>query len=74
MNDNSTVFDDIMEGLKEIKEYQKGNIQLKTTILEIPDEELEKSRLFYHNFQSLPNASKEKAIQYVEELLQAANA
>ena len=40
MTDNNTVFDDIMEGLHEIEEYQKGNIELKSTVRTISDEEI----------------------------------
>jgi len=35
------LFDDLIESCKEVIEFKKGNIQLKTTILEIPDEEIE---------------------------------
>jgi hypothetical protein len=31
------LFDDLVEALNESIEYEKGNIQLKTTTLEIPD-------------------------------------
>ena len=36
MDDN--VYDDIMEALQEVEDYQAGNIQLRTDIGEIPDE------------------------------------
>jgi len=65
------LFDDLIASCKETIEYQKGNLQLKTSVLEIPDEEIERSQLFYQNFESLPEPSKEKAIKYVAELLQA---
>ena len=38
MENNSTVFDDIMQGLNEVEEYQKGNINLKSNIVEIADD------------------------------------
>ena len=70
MSENSTVFDDIMQGLHEIEEYQKGNIELRTSIVTMPDEEIERSQLFYQKFERLPETSKQKAIQYIDELLQ----
>jgi len=66
------LFDELIESCKESIEYQKGNIQLKTTVLEIPDHEIEKSQVFYQSFEQLSDHSKEKAIQYVNELLQEA--
>ena len=67
------LFDDLVLAFNEAIEYEKGNIQLKTTALEIPDEEIERSQLFYFAFERLPEPSKQKAIQYVNELLQASN-
>ena len=67
------LFDDLIASCKEVIEYKKGNIQLKTTTLEIPDEEVDRSYLFYQNFERLSEPSKEKAIQYVNELLQASS-
>ena len=33
----ASVFDDIMQGLHEIEEYQKGKLSLKTIVVSIPD-------------------------------------
>lgn len=66
------LFDDLVTALHESIEYKKGNIQLKTTILEIPDEEIERNQLFYQNFGRLPEPYKQQAIKYVDDLLQAA--
>ena len=38
--DNNTVFDDLMQALHEVEEHQKGNIKLKSTIVEIPDDDI----------------------------------
>ena len=38
MADNNSVFNDIMEALNEVEEYQKGNIELKLRTIEIPDD------------------------------------
>ena len=67
---DKNLFDDLIVSCEEIIEYKKGNIQLKTTTLELPDEDIEKNQLFYDNFNKLPESSKEKAIRYVNELLQ----
>jgi len=64
------LFDDLIASCKEVIDYQKGNIQLKTTVLEMSDDEIEMNQLFYYNFERLPEQGKKKAIQYVNELLQ----
>ena len=63
------LFDDLVVALHESIEYEKGSINLKTTTLEIPDEEVERNQLFYQNFDKLPEAYKRKAIKYVDNLL-----
>jgi len=66
MNEN-TVFDDIMEGLHEIEEHQKGNIKLRSTILTLPpDDERETVSMFY----SLSEKNKRKAMVFISELYQ----
>ena len=48
------LFDDLVSALHEAIEYEKGNVQLKTTTIEIPDEEIKKSTLFHSfNIQSI---------------------
>jgi len=41
------LFNDLVAALHESIEYEKGNINLKATTLEIPDEEIERNQLFY---------------------------
>jgi hypothetical protein len=36
--DGSNVFNDMVEALHEVEEYQKGNLQLRSDVVEIPDE------------------------------------
>ena len=67
------LFDDLIASCKDVIEFKKGNKQLKTTTLEISDEEIEESQLFYQQFEKLPKQSKKIAIRYVDELLQASN-
>ena len=63
------LFDDLIAALHESIEYEKGNINLKATALEIPDEEIERNQLFYQNFDKLSEPYKRKAIKYVDDLL-----
>ena len=63
------LFDDLVSALHEAIEYEKGNIQLKTTTLEVPDEEIERNQLFFQSFNKLPEPYKRQAIKYVDDLL-----
>jgi len=65
------LFDDLVTALHESIEYEKGNIQLKTTTLEIPDGEVERNQLFFQRFDRLPEPCKQQAIKYIDDLLQA---
>lgn len=69
MDDNNTVFDDIMQGLYEIQEYHKGNIELRTHTVTIPDEELEMHQLLFHKASKLSRPDKQRLVQYADELL-----
>ena len=59
------LFDDLVLSLNEAIEYEKGNIQLKTTVLEIPDEEI----AFYNIYNKLSESNKQKAKKYINGLL-----
>jgi hypothetical protein len=63
------LFDDLVLSLNEAIEYEKGNLQLKTTVLEIPDEEI----VFYNIYNKLSESNKQKAMKYVNELLHNSN-
>ena len=71
MNDNKTVFDDLMEALHEVEEYQKGNLQLRSNKLTASDDEIEVNQLLFRKIIKLPEPIKQEAIKYVDELLQA---
>jgi len=71
MKDEPSVFDDIMQGLHEIQEYQKGNISLRSHVATIPDDEVEIGQLLFHKFHELSKANKQRVIMYTDELLQA---
>jgi len=65
------LFDDLIASCKEVIEHQKGNLQLKTTSLEISDEEIATRQLFYQKFEMLSDPCRQKVVQYVDELLGA---
>jgi len=64
------LFNDLVSALHEAVMFEKGEIQLKTTTLEIPDEEIEKAQLFFQKFDKLSAQHKQQAIDFVEDLLQ----
>ena len=70
MHDDKSLFDDIMEGLREIEEYQKGNIELRSHTVSIPDEELEIHQLLFHKMSELSKPDKQRLVLYADELLQ----
>jgi len=70
MNDNKTVFEDIMTGLHEIEEHQKGNLELRTRTL-VFDEDVDIDQLLWHKIRTLPESQKQKLTVYVDELLRA---
>ena len=61
------VHEDTLQGLQEALEYARGNLQLKTTAVEVPDEEIK----FYSIYSKLSEASRTKVMNYANELLQA---
>jgi len=64
------LFNDLMESLNQAAEYIKGDSSKgRSVIVTIPDEETEQSQLLYHKITELPEASKQKAMQYIDELL-----
>jgi len=70
MDNNNTVFDDIMQGLHEIEEYQKGNIQLRSHVVTPAEDEIEIGQLLFHKFSELSKPNKQRVVRYVDELLQ----
>ena len=39
--EDKTVFNDLIEALDEVEEWQNGNIELRTRTIEVPDDEVE---------------------------------
>ena len=68
---NKDLFNDLITSCQEVIEYQRGQKQLKTTTIEIPDAEIEKSQLLFQKIENLSDSCKDKVIQYVDELLQS---
>ena len=71
MDKSQSVFEDLMEALHEVEEYQKGNISLRSTVVTVSDNEIEANQLLYQKIQKLPSAKKDRAVRYVDKLLQA---
>ena len=69
------MFDDLIQSLGEAVSYAQGDkTKGRSMVISIPDEELEAEHIFFSNFTKLPDSSKQKAMEYVNELLHAANA
>ena len=69
------LFDDLIQSLGEAVSYAKGDkTKGRSMVISIPGEMLEAEHMFFDNFTKLPDSSKQKAMQYVNELLHAANA
>ena len=65
-----SVHGDTLQGLQEALEYTRGNIQLKTTLVEVPDEEIK----FYGIYSKLSETNKMKLMNYANDLLYTKNA
>ena len=63
-------FSDMIEALLEVEEHMKGNIKLKSNIIEVPDEELSDNARLYCKFETLSQDNKLKVIKFVDDLLQ----
>jgi len=71
MDDNNSIFDDIMTGLHEIEEHEKGNITLPSHTVTVPNEDIDNDQLLWIKIMELPKLQKQKVVMYVEELMQA---
>ena len=70
--EETTLYEDIMQGLQEIKEYQNGNLQLRTRTVIVSDDEVDTSYQIYQNITRLSEQNRQKVAGYVNGLLQAA--
>jgi hypothetical protein len=62
-----SVHDDTLQGLQEALEYAKGNLQLKSTVAEVNDDEIK----FFSIYGKLSEANKLRMMDYANELLRA---
>jgi hypothetical protein len=67
------LFDDLIASCKEVIEYQKGNIELKTQTITIPDDDIDMEQIIFLQLGKLSHENKQKVMQYTNELLQASN-
>ena len=65
------LFDDLIASCQEVLEHKKGNLQLKTTVLEVSDEDMDENLLLWHTIVELPASKKQKLAMYVNELKRA---
>ena len=65
-----SVQEDTLQGLQEALAFAQGNLQLKTTIVEVPDEEIQ----FYSIYGKLSETNKTKLMNYANDLFHAPNA
>jgi len=66
------IHEDTLQGLTEILEYVKGDkSKARSMTVTISDEEVDEAQLFYQKFDMLSAPCRQKAIQYVDELLRA---
>jgi len=64
-----SVHEDTLKGLQETLEYAKGNLTLKSSVVEVSDEEL----AFYGVYDKLSEVDKVKLRTYANNLLFAAS-
>ena len=62
---DNDLFDDLATACHEILEYQKGNLNLKSTIVEVSGEEIN----FYSAYGKLSKPGRSKAMAYVNDVL-----
>ena len=65
MEDN--LFNDLVASCNEAIECEKGNIELKSTEIEIPDDEI----VFYSKYRKLPENAKQAIHVILDEMLHA---
>ena len=63
-----SLFDDLVAACNEAIEYEKGNIQLKSRTLTIPDDEVVSAQLLFRKIEKLSESKRQKAMRYIDEL------
>ena len=62
------LFDDLVAALQEAIAHEKGNVQLKSDTITIPDDEVAMDQLIFRKISSLSTPDKQKIMQYANEL------
>ena len=57
---DENLFNDLMASCNEVLAYRRDEIQLKTTTLETPDDELEPSQLLFQKSKDCQSATNKK--------------
>ncbi|MCL2754894.1 MAG: hypothetical protein FWD35_04155 [Oscillospiraceae bacterium] len=60
-----SIHENTLKGLQELVEYAKGNLELRTTVVEVPDDEVNYDGLF----KKLSANNRQKVLIYVNDLL-----
>jgi hypothetical protein len=61
------LFNDLVASCKEAIECEKGNIELKSAVIEIPNDEI----VFYTKYRKLPENAKQAIHVILDEMLHA---
>ena len=64
---DNELFNDLVASCNEAIEHEKGNIKLKSTVIEIPDDEI----MFYSKYQQLSINAKRAMHVILDEMLHA---
>ena len=62
------LFDELIAACNDAIEYEKGNIQLRSRTVTIPDDEIESAQMLYRKIERLPEPARQKAMRYIDEL------
>ena len=62
---DSELFGELITSCKEAIEYENGNISLKSTVVEVPDDEV----VFYSKYRKLPENAKHAVHIILDEML-----
>ena len=68
------LFDDLVQSLNEAIDYAKGDkTKARSVMVSLPYDESEADHILFQKISGLSGPNKQRAIQYVDELLQASN-
>jgi len=69
-----SVHEDTLQGLKEALEYVRGDsTKARSMVVSLPEETGDTNQLLFKKIASLSESNRQRAIEYVDELLQASN-